>query len=51
MDYVVNKSSLKFHYPDCESVDKMKESNKEFFTGTREELIERGCDPCGNCNP
>lgn len=51
MDYVVNKSSLKFHYPDCESVSKMKESNKEFFTGTREELIERGCDPCGNCNP
>jgi len=51
MDYVVNKSSLKFHYPDCESVGKMKESNKEFFTGTREELLERGCDPCGNCNP
>lgn len=51
MDYVVNKSSLKFHYPECESVAKMKESNKEFFTGTREELLERGCDPCGNCNP
>lgn len=51
MDYVVNKNSLKFHYPDCESVGKMKESNKEFFTGTREELLERGCDPCGNCNP
>ena len=51
MDYVINKNSLKFHYPDCESVGKMKESNKEFFTGTREELLERGCDPCGNCNP
>lgn len=51
MDYIVNINSLKFHYPDCESVAKMKESNKEYFTGTREELIERGCDPCGNCNP
>lgn len=51
MDYIVNRNSLKFHYPDCESVAKMKESNKEFFTGTREELLERGCDPCGNCNP
>lgn len=51
MDYVINKNSLKFHYPDCESVGKMKESNKEFFTGTRDELLERGCDPCGNCNP
>lgn len=51
MDYIININSLKFHYPDCESVAKMKESNKEYFTGTREELIERGCDPCGNCNP
>lgn len=51
MDYVINKNSLKFHYPECDSVAKMKESNKEFFTGTREELLQRGCSPCGNCNP
>ena len=50
-DYVVNKSSKKFHYPHCESVGKMKESNKEFVTATREALLDRGCDPCGNCNP
>lgn len=50
-DFVMNKNSKKFHYPDCESVAKMKESNKEFFTGTRDELIEQGYEPCGNCKP
>lgn len=50
-DYVLNKNSKKFHYPGCGSVKKMKESNKEFYTGTREDLIDRGYDPCGNCHP
>lgn len=50
-DYIINKNSGKFHTPDCESAAKMKEENKEYFTGTREELIEQGYDPCGNCKP
>lgn len=50
-DYVLNKNSKKFHYPKCGSVSKMKESNKEFYTGTREDLIAKGYDPCGNCHP
>ena len=50
-DYVINRQSGKFHRPDCFSVDRMKESNKEWFTGTREELLDRGLSPCGNCNP
>ncbi|MGN8732906.1 hypothetical protein ACTNEY_04590 [Fusicatenibacter saccharivorans] len=29
----------------------MKESNKMFFTGTRDELISQGYNPCGNCHP
>lgn len=50
-DYVGNKSSKKFHYAWCSSVDKMKESNKYYYTGTREEMIAKGYEPCGNCHP
>jgi len=50
-DYVGNKNSKKFHYAWCSSVDRMKESNKYFFTGTREEMLDQGYEPCGNCNP
>ena len=51
-DYIANKSSKKFHYPDCKSVKQMKESNKVYFNGvTREEMLEQGYDPCGNCDP
>lgn len=49
--YILNKNTKKFHYPSCSSVDKMKESNKEYYTGSRDELINRGYDPCGNCHP
>ena len=49
--YILNKNTKKFHYPSCSSVDRMKESNKEYYTGSREELINRGYDPCGNCHP
>ena len=50
-DYVLNTNSHKFHYPSCSSVDSMKESNKAFFHGTREEVIAKGYDPCGRCHP
>ncbi len=50
-DYVVNTNTGKFHYPSCSSVKKMKESNKLFYTGTRDELISKGYSPCGNCHP
>ena len=50
-DYVGNKSSKKFHYAWCNSVDKMKESNKYYYTGTRDEMIAKGYEPCKNCNP
>ena len=49
--YVLNTNSKKFHYPSCSSVGQMNESNKEFFTGSRDEVISRGYDPCGRCNP
>lgn len=50
-DYVLNANTKKFHYPDCSSVKRMKEKNKIFYTGTRDELIEMKYSPCGVCNP
>lgn len=50
-DYIINVNTGKFHYPDCSSVKRMKESNKRFYTGSRDELIVQGYSPCGNCHP
>ncbi len=50
-DYVLNIGTDRFHFPDCKSVDDMKETNKEEFRGTRQELIDKGYKPCGNCKP
>ena len=38
-------------YPNCSSVNQMKDKNKEFYSGTREEIIAKGYSPCGNCRP
>lgn len=50
-DYVLNTNTKKFHYPSCGSVKKMKDKNKREYTGTRDEVIAMGYDPCGNCHP
>ena len=50
-DYVLNTNSLKFHYPDCESVAKMSPKNRKDFSGTREEVIAMGYTPCKRCQP
>ncbi len=49
--YVANTNTKKFHIPGCSSVTDMKESNKRYFTGNREELIEQGYEPCKRCKP
>ena len=49
--YILNTSTKKFHRPGCSSVGQMKESNKEEFTGSRDDMIARGYDPCKRCNP
>ena len=49
--YILNKNTKKFHKPECSSVDDIKAKNRSGFTGTREELIEDGFDPCGKCRP
>ena len=50
-DYVLNTSRKKFHFPDCGSVEQMSEKNRKSYHGTRDELIEQGYTPCGNCKP
>lgn len=49
--YIANTNTKKFHVPDCSSVKDMKEKNRWDFTGTREELIQQGYQPCKRCNP
>lgn len=49
--YILNANTKKFHYPSCSSVKQMKDSNKTEFTGTRDDLIFQGYDPCKRCNP
>lgn len=50
-DYICNTNTKKFHYPECKSVQDMKEKNKKAHIGSREELIPQGFSPCGNCKP
>ena len=49
--YVCNINTKKFHYPDCESVNQMKEENRLYTNLDREELVAEGYEPCGNCHP
>ncbi len=49
--YVLNTNTMRFHYPDCDSVRAMSEKNRLPVNSSREELIEDGYKPCGNCKP
>ena len=49
--YVLNNNTKKFHLPSCSSADDIKDSNREDYYGSREDLIERAYVPCKRCNP
>lgn len=49
--YIANANTKKFHYPDCSSVNQIAEHNIVYFTGTRDEIIAQGYEPCKRCNP
>lgn len=49
--YILNTNSYKFHYPSCSSVKQMKDSNKQEYTGTRDDVISMRYDACKRCNP
>ena len=50
-EYILNTNTKKFHYPSCSSVKQMKASNKKEYTGSGDDLIAQGYDPCKKCNP
>lgn len=50
-DYVLNTNSMKFHYSTCRDVKRMSEANKQYYTGTRQQVLDWGYSPCGHCNP
>ncbi len=49
--YILNTNSKLIHLPDCDSVKKMSEKNKEYTNRDIESLKESGYRPCHNCNP
>lgn len=50
-NYIGNANTGKFHKPGCSSVKQMKESNKVALSGTRDEIIAMGYEPCKKCAP
>lgn len=50
-DYVLNKSTMKYHRPGCSSISRIKDSNKEERHCRKEDLEKEGYEPCGNCHP
>ena len=50
-DYVLNTNTMKFHKTSCSSVKDIAEWNRKDFTGTRDEVIAMGYQPCGKCHP
>ena len=50
-DYVLNNNTGRFHYPDCSSVANIAPQNYEEYFGDREDLLNRGFEPCKFCKP
>lgn len=50
-EYILNTNTKKFHYPDCESAKEMAKKNKQPYSGTRDDVIAMGYEPCKRCNP
>ena len=49
--YIINTNTGKFHEPSCRSVQRMNDSNKKEYIGSRDDLITQGYEPCKICNP
>ena len=47
-EYIGNRNSKKFHLPTCKNLPA--ENNRVFFD-SRQEAVDAGFDPCGNCHP
>ena len=51
VSYVLNTNSMRFHTPDCGSVNNISKANRKDFSCNRDELIKQGYKPCGSCKP
>ena len=49
--YILNTNSKKFHDPSCSGAKTIKDSNRQTYEGSREDLIKQGYEPCGKCRP
>ena len=49
--YILNTNTRKFHDPDCQGAEDIKEKNRKEYSGSREELLGEGYEPCGRCRP
>lgn len=49
--YILNRNTKKFHFPSCGSAADIHSENRAEFTGTRQELLDAGYEPCKRCNP
>lgn len=47
--YILNTNTKKIHLPSCDSVNDMKEKNKQQVTDTLEQLEKKGYKPCKRC--
>ena len=50
-EYILNKSSMKFHDPECSGAESISEKNRRTYQGTRQSVIDMGYEPCRICNP
>lgn len=49
--YILNTGTKKYHLPQCGSVARMNEENREETDLSKEELEQEGYTPCKICNP
>ncbi len=49
--YILNTASKKIHFPGCGSVAKIKDENKEGYSGPISDLEAQGYTRCGSCKP
>lgn len=49
--YILNTNTRKFHLPTCGSAQKIHDENRETWEGSRDDLIQQGYSPCGQCKP
>lgn len=49
--YVLNTSTMKFHYPTCRDVKKIAPQNYSTYDGTRDGIMNQGYSSCGHCHP